>query len=131
MVPSAFGYKELSGNPTNLTRAQHCRAEVYLAQHGWVAMDPADVGKVMRLETPEWLKTTQHPVVAPVNQALFGGWEGNWLAFNNAADVALPGAQGPKIGFFMYPVAEDANGRLDSLDPDQFKYVITSKEIAA
>ena len=24
--------------------------------HGWVAMDPADVAKVMRLETPEWIK---------------------------------------------------------------------------
>ncbi|HSV54125.1 MAG TPA: transglutaminase domain-containing protein, partial [Burkholderiaceae bacterium] len=70
LVPSAFGYKELSGNPANLKSAQHCRAEVHLAEHGWVAMDPADVGKVMRLETPEWVKTTAHPVVAPVNKAL-------------------------------------------------------------
>lgn len=131
LVPSAFGYKELSGNPGNLARAQHCRAEVFLAQHGWVAMDPADVGKVMRLETPEWLKTTAHPVVAPVNRSLFGGWEGNWLGFNTAHDVALPGSKGPKIGFFMYPNAENAGGRLDSLEPDQFKYTITAKEILA
>jgi transglutaminase-like putative cysteine protease len=131
LVPSAFGYKELSGNPASLKGAQHCRAEVFLAQYGWVAMDPADVGKVMRLETPEWLKTTNHPVVAPVNKALFGGWEGNWLAFNTAHDVALPGSKGPKLGFFMYPNAENANGRYDSLDPDQFKYAITAKEITA
>lgn len=131
LVPSAFGYKELSGNPANLARAQHCRAEVFLAQHGWVAMDPADVGKVMRLETPEWLKTTNHPVVTPVYKALFGGWEGNWLAFNTAHDVALPGSKGPKIGFFMYPNAENANGRYDSLEPDQFKYQISAREIKA
>ena len=131
LVPSAFGYKELSGNPANLARAQHCRAEVFLAQYGWVAMDPADVGKVMRLETPEWVKTTNHPVVTPVYKALFGGWEGNWLAFNTAHDVALPGSEGPKIGFFMYPNAENANGRYDSLEPDQFKYTITAKEIKA
>jgi transglutaminase-like putative cysteine protease len=131
LVPSAFGYKELSGNPANLARAQHCRAEVFLAQYGWVAMDPADVGKVMRLETPEWVKTTNHPVVTPVYKALFGGWEGNWLAFNTAHDVALPGSKGPKIGFFMYPNAENANGRYDSLEPDQFKYTITAKEIKA
>ena len=129
LVPSAFGYKELSGNPANLARAQHCRAEVFLAKYGWVAMDPADVGKVMRLETPEWLKTTEHPVVAPVNRALFGGWEGNWLAFNTAHDVVLPGSKGPKLGFFMYPNAENAEGRFDSLEPDQFKYTITAREI--
>jgi transglutaminase-like putative cysteine protease len=131
LVPSAFGYKELSGNPASLKSAQHCRAEVFLAGHGWVAMDPADVGKVMRLETPEWIKTTQHPVVAPVYRALYGGWEGNWLAFNRAHDVALPGARGGKLGFFMYPVAEDASGRFDSLSPDDFKYTITAREIKA
>ena len=131
LVPSAFGYRELSGNPTSLKGAQHCRAEVWLKDHGWVAMDPADVGKVMRLETPEWLKTTEHPIVKPVYHALFGGWEGNWLAFNTAHDVALPGSSGPRLGFFMYPNAENANGRYDSLDPDQFKYTITAKEITA
>ncbi|HSI54075.1 MAG TPA: transglutaminase, partial [Ramlibacter sp.] len=131
MVPSAFGYRELSGNPANLKSAQHCRAEVYLKGYGWVAMDPADVGKVMRLETAEWIKTTVNPVVAPVNKALFGGWEGNWLAFNQAHDVALPGAKAGKLGFFMYPTAEDAKGRFDSLDPDNFKYTITGREIKA
>lgn len=129
LVPSAFGYKELSGNPASLKSAQHCRAEVHLAGLGWVAMDPADVGKVMRLETPEWIKTTEHPVVAPVNQALFGGWEGNWLAYNWAHDLALPGARHGRLGFFMYPTAEDASGRFDSLDPDSFKYTIRAKEV--
>ena len=28
----------------------------------------------------------------------------------------------------MYPQAETTDGRLDSLDPDNFKYEITSKE---
>lgn len=129
LVPSAFGYKELGGNPASLKSAQHCRAEVWLRDYGWTAMDPADVGKVMRLETGEWLKDTSHPVVAPVNKALYGGWEGNWLAFNTAHDIALPNAQGPKLGFFMYPNAENAGGRFDQLDPDNFKYAITAKEI--
>jgi transglutaminase-like putative cysteine protease len=131
LVPSAFGYKELSGNPASLKSAQHCRAEVHLAGYGWVAMDPADVGKVMRLETPEWIKTTQHPVVAPVNKALFGGWEGNWLAYNWAHDLQLPGAKGGKLGFFMYPTGEDASGRFDSLAPDEFRYQITARELKA
>ncbi len=126
---SAFGYKELGAGSTDITRAQHCRAEVWLSGHGWVAMDPADVGKVMRLETPDWLKDPRHPVVAPVNAALFGGWEGNWMAYNVAHDVALPGSRGAKLGFFMYPQAETRDERVDSLDPDTFKYKITTREV--
>lgn len=132
LVPSAFGYRELGGNPAKLQGAQHCRAEVFLKGHGWVAMDPADVGKVMRLESKEWIKTTVDPLVSPVNRALFGGWEGNWLAFNSAHDVALPGSTvGGKLGFLMYPQAENANGRYDSLDPDHFRYTITARELKA
>ncbi|MBD8050803.1 transglutaminase-like domain-containing protein [Limnohabitans radicicola] len=129
LVPSAFGYKELSGNPASLKGAQHCRAEVYLQAHGWVAMDPADVAKVMRLETPEWLKSTSHGVVAPVYKHLFGGWEGNWLGWNTAHDLKLPGAKEGMLNFLMYPVAETSEGRVDSYAPDSFKYTISAKEI--
>jgi len=129
LVPSAFGYRELGGNPANLKGAQHCRAEVFLRDYGWVAMDPADVGKVMRLETGEWIKDENHPIVVPVRRGLYGGWEGNWLAFNTAHDVSLPGSNGPKLGFFMYPNAENASGRFDQLDPDNFKYTITAREL--
>jgi len=33
------------------------------------------------------------------------------------------------IGYFMYPQGETADGRLDSLNPDSFKYTITVREI--
>ncbi len=129
LAPSAFGYKALSGNSANITRAQHCRAEVYLADYGWVAMDPADVTKVMREETSEWIKSSSNPLVAPVKQALFGAWEGNWFAYNVAHDVVLPGAKGPKLGFLMYPNAETEKERLDSLDPINFKYTISARAV--
>ena len=61
IAPSAFGYKELGGIPAKLQGAQHCRAEVYLAGYGWVAMDPADVAKVMRQETAQWIKDPKNP----------------------------------------------------------------------
>ncbi len=131
LVPSAFGYKELSGNPASLKGAQHCRSEAYLKGYGWVAMDPADVAKVMRLETADWIKTTINPVVTPVNKALFGGWEGNWMAYNTAHDIALPKSKGEVLGFFMYPMGENAAGRFDPYAPDDFKYQITAKEIKA
>ncbi len=131
LAPSAFGYRELGGNPANLKGSQHCRAEVYLQAHGWVAVDPADVAKVMRMETPTWIRDPRDPLVAPVNDALFGGWEGNWLAWNSAHDLSLPQAKGPKVGFLMYPVAEDNGGRFESYAPDDFKYRITAREITA
>ena len=129
LVASNFGYKELSGNPASLKGAQHCRSEAYLKGYGWVAMDPADVAKVMRLETADWIKNVTNPVVAPVNKALFGGWEGNWMAYNTAHDIALPKSKGEVLGFFMYPVGENAAGRFDSYAPDDFKYQITAKEV--
>lgn len=131
LAPSAFGYKELSGNLANLKGAQHCRAEVFLKTHGWVAMDPADVLKVMRQETAEWIKDPRHPLVAPVNAGLFGNWEGNWLGWNTAHDVTLPGSSAKgTLPFFMYPNGENASGQFDSLAPDSFKYAISAREIA-
>jgi hypothetical protein len=64
-----------------------------------------------------------------VRARLFGAWEMNWLAYNEAHDVALPGSNGAKIGFFMYPQAETGGTRLDSLDPDNFRYTITAREL--
>ena len=128
VAKSQFGYKELGAGSPDITRAQHCRAEVWIAGRGWIAMDPADVGKVMRLETADWIKDTRNPVVFPVYNALYGGWEGNWMGYNVAHDVALPGSRGAKLGFFMYPQAETRGERVDSLDPDTFKYRITARE---
>ena len=129
VAPSAFGYKELGGNPAKLTGAQHCRAEVFLRSYGWVAMDPADVLKVMRQETSDWIKDPAHPLVAPVAKGLFGGWEGNWVAYSTAHDIRLPGRGGDAtLPFLMYPQGENAEGRFDELAPDGFKYTISAKE---
>jgi transglutaminase-like putative cysteine protease len=129
LAPSAFLYKELGSNSASLKSAQHCRSEVYLQKYGWVAMDPADVDKVMRQETSEWIKDAGHPLVVPVRKALFGGWEGNWMAYNNAVDVTLPGSTGHTLPFLMYPQAQSGEKRYDSYDPDNFKYTIAAHEI--
>jgi transglutaminase-like putative cysteine protease len=130
VAPSRFGYKSLGAGSENVTKAQHCRAEVFLTGFGWVPVDPADVRKVVLEEPPGNLEAA-HPKVAAARKALFGAWETNWLAYNVAHDVELPGANGPRLEFLMYPQAETAEGRLDCLDPDTFRYTITAREVAA
>jgi transglutaminase-like putative cysteine protease len=130
VVPSEFGYKALGAGSEVVSKAQHCRAEVWLAGSGWTPVDPADVRKVVLEEPPGNLRMVDPKVVAARN-ALFGAWEGNWLAYNVAHDVKLPGSKEPAIPFLMYPQAENRSGFLDSLDPDKFKYRITAREVTA
>lgn len=129
VAPSRFGYKSLGAGSENVTKAQHCRAEAYLDGHGWVAVDPADVRKVV-LEEPPGKLAIDDPKVVAARAGLFGAWEGNWLAYNFAHDVALPGAAGPKVPFLMYPEAEIKGARLDCLDPDGFRYTVRAREIS-
>ncbi len=130
VVPSQFGYKSLGAGSEVVTKAQHCRAEVWLSGSGWTPVDPADVRKVVLEEPPGNLAITDPKVVA-ARKGLFGSWEGNWVAFNVAHDVKLPGSREPAIGFLMYPQAENKAGMLDTLDPDKFKYRITARELTA
>jgi transglutaminase-like putative cysteine protease len=128
LAPSRFGYKSLGTAGEVVSKAQHCRAEVFLNGFGWVPVDPADVRKVV-LEEPPGQLALDHPKVKAARQTLFGAWEMNWLAYNFAHDVELPGSSNAKVGFLMYPQAEVNGERLDALDPDAFKYVITAKEL--
>jgi transglutaminase-like putative cysteine protease len=128
VAPSALGYASLGKGGGDVTKAQHCRAEFWLPTHGWVPVDPADVRKVILEEGGG--KKPDDPMVIAARKRLFGSWEMNWVALNYAHDLALPGASRGKIGFLMYPQAETGDGRLDSLDPENFRYAISSREVA-
>jgi transglutaminase-like putative cysteine protease len=126
---SRLGYKSL-GKSGNITKAQHCRAEFWAEGHGWIPVDPADVRKVALEEVPGGLALDDARVAA-ARQRLFGAWEMNWTAFNFGHDLKLPGAARGTLGFLMYPQCETAEGRLDCLDADNFKYVISARELEA
>ena len=130
VADSVRGYKSL-GKSGEITKAQHCRAEFFAKGYGWIAVDPADVRKVI-LEEAGGLPIDDAKVVA-IREYLFGNWEMNWLAYNYDHDVVLPGSKlgkNGKVPFLMYPQAEINGNRVDPLDPDNFKYKITSKLIA-
>jgi len=124
-----MGYKSLGVNTDKATKGQHCRAEVYLHEHGWVPVDPADVRKVV-LEEPPGNRPLNDETVSKARKSLFGSWEMNWMAYNYGHDVALPGSAKQPLVYFMYPQAETAEGRVDPFDPDNFKYEITATEVS-
>lgn len=128
IAPSERGFRSLGVSSNTVTRAQHCRAEVFLTGYGWVPVDPADVRKAA-LEEPPGNRGLGDDMVKRARADLFGAWEMNWMAFNFAHDVALPASSRAAVPFLMYPQAETAAGRIDSLDPDQFRYEITAREI--
>ncbi len=129
VMPSQFGYKALGAGSEIVTKAQHCRAEVWLSGSGWTPADPADVRKVVLEEPPTNLAMTDLKVMA-ARKTLFGAWEGNWVAFNEAHDVKLPGSGYKEaLPFLMYPQGEDKSGLVDPLDADSFKYKITAREV--
>lgn len=88
------------GHAGDITNAQHCRSEIYIAGLGWRPVDPADVVKLKDEKQPPDL-------VGRAREYLFGKAEGNWMAFNYGRDFLLnpPPASGP-VNYFMYPHAE-------------------------
>lgn len=127
VADSRFGYKSL-GKSGTISKAQHCRAEVFLERFGWVPVDPADVRKVVLEEPPGNLSMIDPKVIA-ARKRLFGAWEMNWLAYNDAHDLRLPNSSGGEIPFLMYPQGEANGERFDSLDPDAFRYTLTATEL--
>ncbi|MGH9143432.1 MAG: transglutaminase-like domain-containing protein [Vicinamibacterales bacterium] len=124
---SSEGLQSLGLSSNDATKAQHCRAEVYLIGFGWVPVDPADVRKVVLEEPPGNLAIDDARVKA-ARERLFGSWDMNWIAFNVAHDVSLRGSTRKPLPYFMYPQGETADGLLDSLDPEHFQYTITVRE---
>jgi transglutaminase-like putative cysteine protease len=129
VAPSSRGFQSLGLSSPDATRAQHCRAEVYLTGYGWVPVDPADVRKVALEEPPGHLAMDDERVRL-ARQRFFGSWEMNWIAYNFAQDVELRGSTRKPLGYLMYPQGETADGPLDSLDAERFTYTITVREPA-
>jgi transglutaminase-like putative cysteine protease len=118
------------GRAGDITGAQHCRAEVYLTGYGWTPVDPADVRKVVLEENaPGEPLPLEDPKVVQARAKLFGAWEMNWVPYNYSHDVQLPNSDGPALGFLMYPQAETAKGRKDSLAAKTFTYTIKAEEV--
>jgi len=126
VADSQRGYKAL-GKSGDITKAQHCRAEFFAEGYGWIPVDPGDVRKVVLEEAPGNLPVDD-PKVQAARSFLFGNWEMNWMAYNYGHDVALSASR--VVPFLMYPQAETAEGLRDCLDPGNFQYTLSSREVS-
>jgi len=117
------------GKSGAISKAQHCRAEVFLEDEGWFPVDPADVRKVVL----EGKLSIDSPEVKTLRDHLFGHWEMNWVGYNSATNIELPGAgnRAPNFAFLMYHCAFTTICQPDCLDPGRFQYEITSRELTA
>jgi transglutaminase-like putative cysteine protease len=75
VADSRLGYKCL-GRSGDVSKAQHCRAEFYAQEMGWIPADPTDVRKILLEEAPGGLSLADSRVRA-ARSALFGSWEMN------------------------------------------------------
>ncbi len=76
VADSKRGYKSL-GKSGDITRAQHCRAEFYAQNIGWIPVDPADVRKVVLEERPGLTLERRRRQTSAIDAV---GWMGRQLA---------------------------------------------------
>ena len=82
------------------------------------------------METPQWLNDPRargrRAGVQRAVRRLGGQLDGRTTSRTTSR---CRDRSGPKVAFLMYPQAETRGERVDSLDPDTFKYRITAREI--
>ncbi len=115
------------GHSGDVSKTQHCRAEVFLDDEGWLPVDAADVRKVVL----EQKLALDSPEIVALRERLFGHWEPNWVGYNSGTDIRLPGHGSPMpgIAFLMYPHGVTSEGPAPALDPERFRYKITAREV--
>jgi transglutaminase-like putative cysteine protease len=124
-LASSWQYPSLGKPVGDVSKAQHCRAEFFTDDTGWVGVDPADVRKAVLEEN----LPLDDKGIRQLRERLFGYWEMNWVTFNHARDFALEPAASKPLPYLMYPYAEFGSEIRDGRDPDTFKYKITSREL--
>lgn len=121
-----FGLRLGKKAQQDMTSGHHCWAEFYLPGNGWVAVDPADVRKIILVKK---LSLAQ---AKPYQEYYFGSVDpyrlvlekgGRGITFN-------PKQKEKALNYFMYPYAEVDGKKLNYFDAKGFSYTIQFEEIA-
>ncbi len=117
-----FGIRMGKKSVQDISKWQHCWAEFYLPGSGWIAVDPADVRKMMLKQnlSLDDAKTIEY------RKYFWGGWDPYRVQLAVGRDLTLnPAQRGETLNTFGYPYAEVDNKALDWLDPKSFSYKFT------
>lgn len=118
-------WQSVLGKEGDVSKSQHCRAEYYSdIKKAWIPADPADIRKLIL----DGKLAADHPDVKRMRKALFGTWEGNWIAYNHGRDFQIPELK-ENINYLMYPQLVTAKFSPDGIDPTEVSYSITSRLI--
>ena len=120
-----FGIRLGKKETEDITSWQHCWAEFFLPDYGWVPVDPADVRKAMLVEKLQLsdAKTREY------RDYFWGGIDPYRVKIAVGRDLVLePPQAGPPLNTFGYPYAEVGGKALDFYDPKGFVYKITYRE---
>ena len=130
IVKSELGYKSLgAASETSRRRSTAARRSTSRATAGSRSIPPTCARSCSRSRPATARSTTRWSQKARAR--LFGSWEMNWMALQLRARRRAARLARARRRVLHVPQAETAEGRLDCLDPDNFKYEITSKESAA
>ena len=94
---------------------------------GWIPVDPADVRKLLLEERPG--ASLDDPYVAKVRETPVRIVGDELDRLQRRARRRAAGFDRQPLPFLMYPQAEVAGARRDSLDPQRFRYTITAREV--
>lgn len=125
-VPSReiFGIRIPNGKEGDMTKAQHCWAQFYLPEFGWVPIDAADVRKIMLEQKLNLGEEKEY------REYYFGAVDESRIAYGTGRDLTLyPAQKDGKLNYFMYPYAEADGKALDDLFGFNLGYTITFKEL--
>ncbi len=127
-VPSreVFGIRQGKKQTQDISTWQHCWSEFFLPGYGWVPVDPADVRKMMLKHN---LKLSDARTKGYRNY-YWGGVDPYRVKLSQGRDLTLnPTQLGDTINYLMYPYAQVGKRVVDWLNPENFKYTITYRQL--